>query len=160
MKRVVKKSDLRNIIKHYISEALRYDANAKRYFPNYTGNPHSDAGKFAANNRDDFEYSHNDYKWSNPKNQKRFEDLQWKNDVEPDFTDIDMENKDSAEEYLTNHEPYTVIENAVEDLRGEFENVIGSFLGMAAEKYPIFKKKYYMNNLIYKLRDLLDDYDY
>lgn len=160
MKRIINEKALRNIIKNCISEALRYDKDAKRYFPKYTGNAHSDAGKFAANNRGDFEFSHNDYKWSNPDNQKRFEDLQWKNNFEPDFTDPDRENEGNAEEYLTNHEPDRVVEHALEELRGDFESIIGNFLENATKKYPIFKERYYMSDLMYKLRDIIDEYDY
>lgn len=160
MKRIINEKALRNIIKTYISEALRYDKDAKRYFPKYTGDAHSDAGKFAANNRGDFEFSHNDYKWSNPYNQKRFEDLQLNNDFEPDYTDPDRENEGNAEEYLVNHEPDRVVEHAVEELRGEFESIIDNFLENAAEKYPIFKERYYMSNLMYILREILYEYDY
>lgn len=160
MKRVINEKTLRNLVKKCISEALRYDKDAKRYFPKYTGDPHSDAGKYAANNGGDFEFSHNDYKWSNPYNQKRFEELQSNNDFEPDFTDPDIENEGNAEDYLTNHEPNKVVEHAVEELRGEFENMIGNFITSAAEKYPIFKDRYYRDELMYNLRYILDEYDY
>lgn len=160
MKKIINEKTLRGIIKQHISEALNYDKDIRRYSPKYTGDPHSDAGRFASINRGDFEYSHNDYKWSNPENQRRFEDLQWENDLEPDTTRDYRDIEDNAEEYLNNHDPYTVVENAVNELKGEFENMIGDFIAKAAEKYPIFKERYYMGDLLYHLRDILRDYDY
>lgn len=160
MKKIITESTLRNMIKKHIAEALKYDKERKQYFPDYTGEPHSDAGKFVSNNRDDFNYSRNDYKWSDPKKQQRFQDLQWDKDLEIDPADPDSENEGNAEEYLMNHKPDTVVEHAVEELRYEFENMIDNFLKNAAEKYPIFKKRYYMSDLMYKLRDILEEYDY
>ena len=160
MKRIIKENALRKLIKQCVSEALRYDKDAKRYFPNYTGNPHSDAGKFVANNKGDFEYSHNDYKWSNPDAQKRFEDLQWKNDFEPDFTDPDRENEGNADDYLYNQDPTNIVDRAAEEMRGDFEGLIQQFLDSAAEKYPVLKEGYYMSDFMYRLKDILDEYDY
>lgn len=160
MKRVINENVLRNIVKRCISEALRYDKDAKRYFPNYTGNPHSDAGKFAANNRGDFEFSHNDYKWSNPDNQKRFEKLQFQNDFEPDYTDPDRENEGNAEEYLSNHDPDRIVDNAADEMREEFESLIANFLDKASKQYPVLRDRYYMEDFIYRLRDFVNEYDY
>ena len=46
MKKVITEKALRNIVRKCINEAMRYDKERKQYFPNYTGDPHSDAGKF------------------------------------------------------------------------------------------------------------------
>lgn len=160
MKRILTEKTLRNIIKKSISEALRYDKDAKRYFPKYTGDPHSDAGKFVNNNRGDWEYSHNDYKWSDPEKQKRFERLQYRNDFEPDYEDSDKEHEDDAMNYLVSRNPDTIIDTAAEELRGNFENLIQQFLAQASEKYPVLKDRYYMTDFIYRLKDILDEYDY
>lgn len=160
MKKIIKETELKNIIKNVVTEALKYNKGSKQYFPDYTGNPHSDAGKFVSNNRDDFNYSRNDYQWSNKDAQKRFQDKQWQNDLEIDPTDPDGDNERGAEDYLNNRDAYKIVKTASEDMRGEFDSMLRQFCDMAAQKYPILKNSYYMSDFISNLRDALDEYDY
>lgn len=160
MKKIITESALRSMVKKHIAEALKYDKERKQYFPDYTGDPHSDAGKFVSNNRDDFNYSRNDYKWSDPKKQQRFQDLQWDKDLEIDPTDPDRENEAGAYNYLQDHEPDRIVDEAAEAMKGDFENMIGNFLKKAAQQYPVLNEYYYMSSFMYHLRDYLDEYDY
>lgn len=160
MRKIIKENELRNIIKKYISEALKYDKERRQYFPDYTGDTHSDAGKFVSNNRDDFNFTRNDYQWSDPKKQQRFQDLQLDNDVEINPTDPDGENENGAYKYLQDHEPDRVVDDAAEAMRGEFENMIGNFIKKATQQYPVLNNNYYMSSFIYHLRDYLNEYDY
>lgn len=158
MKHVIKENTLQKIIKKCVYEALRYDKEAKRYFPMYTGNPHSDAGKYASNNKGDIEFSHNDYQWSNPEAQKRFKNLQWKHNLEPDFSDTDRENEKNADDYLYNQEPINIIDKASKEMRFDFENLINQFLETAKKKYPVLNDEYHMNTFLNNLKDILDEY--
>lgn len=160
MKKIIKEQELRNIVKKYISEALKYDKERRQYFPDYTGDPHSDAGKYVDNNRDDFNYSRNDYVWSDPEKQKRFQDLQWKNDLEIDPTDPNREAESEAEDYLWQREPYQLIDKAEEEFSGEFQTMIYDFLKKVSNKYPVLKEGYNMYDFVRRLRDVLDEMDF
>lgn len=160
MKKTINKDTLRNIVRKCVNEALKYDKERKQYFPNYTGDKHSDAGKFADNYRDDFNYTRNDYKWSNQKNQDAFNRKQWDKDMEIDPTDPDRENEGGAEEYLNDHDPYTIIEKATEELTPKFEDLLRNFFDEAAEQYPLFKNTYYIDDLIRKMGDVLKYFEY
>lgn len=160
MKKIITEKTLRNVIKKTISEALEYNKAHRQYFPDYTGNPHSDAGKFASNGGDDYNYSRNDYKWSNPESQKRFQNLQWRNDLEPNIDDPNREDQYSAEEYMSNKDPYTLVQKASEAMSGEFQTLLGQLCNKAAQQFPILKNPYYMSDFVYKLRDELDNFEY
>lgn len=157
MKKVITEKSLKNIVKQCVTEALKYDKERRQYYPDYTGNAHSDAGKFTGNYRDDFNYTRNNYKWSNPDNQKRFNDLQLKNDLEIDPFNSDRDGESNAYGYLQDHEPDTVVEKAVEELRPKFEKTVRTFLEQAAQKHPILKNDYYMSDFIWKMKDVLDE---
>lgn len=160
MKKVITEKGLRNIIKSCINEAMHYDKERKQYFPNYTGNPHSDAGKFVDYNRGDFNYSRNDYQWSDPEKQDRFNSLQWQNDFEVHPCDPDKENQDNAESYLEDHETYNIIKKASQEMSGEFTEMIQNFFDKAAKQYPILKDRYYMMNFYHNIREIFDEYKY
>lgn len=160
MKKKITEKGLRNIIKSCLYEAMHYDKERKQYFPKYTGDPHSDAGKFVGNNRDDFNYSNNDYKWSDPKKQDRFKNFQWENNFEVDPFDSDKENQDNAEQYLQSHEADTVIEKAADEMSGEFSDMVRNFFEQAAQRYPILRNRQKMGDFHDMMRDVFDDYDY
>lgn len=160
MKRIIKESDLRKIIKNAVTEALKYDKSARQYFPDYTGDPHSDAGKFVSNNRDDFNYARNDYQWSNKDAQRRFQDKQWQNDLEIDPTDPDRDSEGDAEQYLDSHNPDRIVNKASEDMKGDFDAMLRQFCDKAAQKYPVLKNNYYMSDFLGNFRDALYDFDY
>ena len=159
MKKVISEKTLHNIVRKHINEALNYNKPLKQYFPNYTGNPHSDAGKFVSNNRDNYNYARNDYKWSDPEKQSRFDSLRWKHDLEVSPFDPDEENQYGAEEYLQNREAYTIIEKATEEMSGEFVNMIQNFFKEASQRYPILKDKYNMLDFIGRMRDVFEELD-
>lgn len=160
MKKVISEKTLRNIIKRSISEAMKYDKERKQYYPDYTGNPHSDAGKYTAKNRDDFDYSRNDYKWSGSKRQKRFNDLQFDKDLAIDPFDMpDKDSEDDAEMYLTNKEPYTLVNKATEEMTPVLYQMVDKLYQQAAQKYPILKQGYYKSDFIYGLQKALDEYE-
>ena len=159
MKKVITEKALRSIVRKCINEAMRYDKERKQYFPNYTGDPHSDAGKFVSNDRDDSNYARNNYQWSDPEKQSRFDSLRWKHDFEVDPFDPDEENQYGAEEYLQNREAYTIIEKATEEMSGEFVNMIQNFFKEASQRYPILKDKYNMLDFIGRMRDVFEELD-
>lgn len=160
MKKSITEKALRSIVRKCINEAMRYDKERKQYFPNYTGDPHSDAGKFVSNDRDDSNYSRNNYKWSDPEKQKEFKRLQWDHDFEADPFDADVEHQRDAEDYLQNREPQTIVDKASEEMSGEFTDMIEGFLDKAAQRYPILKNDYYMSGFIRRMCDVFDNYDY
>lgn len=160
MKKVISEKALRNIVRKCINEAMRYDKEQRRYFPNYTGDPHSDAGKFASNNRDDSNYSRNEYQWSDPERQKRFERLQWDNDLESNPFDPDVEHRQDAEKYLDDRNPETIADNASEEMTDEFLGMVKEFLDKVSQRYPALKEGYYMDRFINNIHRMFDGYDY
>ena len=160
MKKVISEKALRSIVRKCINEAMRYDKEQRRYFPNYTGDPHSDAGKFASNNRDDSNYSRNEYQWSDPERQKRFERLQWDNDLESNPFDPDVEHRQDAEKYLDDRNPETIADNASEEMTDEFLGMVKEFLDKVSERYPALKEGYYMDRFINNIHRMFDGYDY
>lgn len=160
MKKVISEKALRSIVKKCINEAMRYDKEQRRYFPNYTGDPHSDAGKFASNNRDDSNYSRNEYQWSDPEKQKRFERLQWDNDLESNPFDPDVEHRQDAEKYLDDRNPETIADNASEEMIDEFLGMVKEFLDKVSQRYPALKEGYYMDRFINNIHRMFDGYDY
>lgn len=160
MKKVISEKALRSIVKKCINEAMRYDKEQRRYFPNYTGDPHSDAGKFASNNRDDSNYSRNEYQWSDPERQKRFERLQWDNDLESNPFDPDVEHRQDAEKYLDDRNPETIADNASEEMIDEFLGMVKEFLDKVSQRYPALKEGYYMDRFINNIHRMFDGYDY
>lgn len=160
MKKIITEQTLRNIIKRSLSEAMKYDKERRQYFPDYTGNAHSDAGKYTAKNRDDFEYTRNHYQWSDPQKQKRFNDLQFDRDLEIDPFDIpDKDNEDNAELYLDNKDPYRIVERATEEMTPALYKMIDSLCNQASQKYPILKQDYYRSDFIYGLQKAFNDYE-
>ena len=139
---------------------MRYDKEQRRYFPNYTGDPNSDAGKFASNNRDDSNYSRKEYQWSDPERQKRFERLQWDNDLESNPFDPDVEHRQDAEKYLDDRNPETIADNASEEMTDEFLGMVKEFLDKVSERYPALKEGYYMDRFINNIHRMFDGYDY
>lgn len=160
MKKVISEKALRSIVRKCINEAMRYDKEQRRYFPNYTGDPHSDAGKFASNNRDDSNYSRNEYQWSDPERQKRFERLQWDNDLESNPFDPDVEHRQDAEKYLDDRNPETIADNASEEMTDEFLGMVKEFLDKVSQRYPALKEGYYMDRFINNIHRMFDGYDY
>ena len=160
MKKVISEKALRSIVRKCINEAMRYDKEQRRYFPNYTGDPHSDAGKFASNNRDDSNYSRNEYQWSDPERQKRFERLQWDNDLESNPFDPDVEQRQDAEKYLDDRNPETIADNASEEMTDEFLGMVKEFLDKVSQRYPALKEGYYMDRFINNIHRMFDGYDY
>lgn len=160
MKKVISEKALRSIVRKCINEAMRYDKEQRRYFPNYTGDPHSDAGKFASNNRDDSNYSRNEYQWSDPERQKRFERLQWDNDLESNPFDPDVEHRQNAEKYLDDRNPETIADNASEEMTDEFLGMVKEFLDKVSQRYPALKEGYYMDRFINNIHRMFDGYDY
>ena len=160
MKKVISEKALRSIVRKCINEAMRYDKEQRRYFPNYTGDPHSDAGKFASNNRDDSNYSRNEYQWSDPERQKRFERLQWDNDLESNPFDPDVEHRQDAEKYLDDRNPETISDNASEQMTDEVLGMVNEFLDKASQRYPALKEGYYMDRFINNIHRMFDGYDY
>lgn len=160
MKKVISEKALRSIVRKCINEAMRYDKEQRRYFPNYTGDPHSDAGKFASNNRDDSNYSRNEYQWSDPERQKRFERLQWDNDLESNPFDPDVEHRQDAEKYLDDRNPETIADNASEEMIDEFLGMVKEFLDKVSQRYPALKEGYYMDRFINNIHRMFDGYDY
>ena len=160
MKKVISEKALRSIVRKCINEAMRYDKEQRRYFPNYTGDPHSDAGKFASNNRDDSNYSRNEYQWSDPERQKRFERLQWDNDLESNPFDPDVEHRQDAEKYLDDRNPETIADNASEEMFDEFLGMVKEFLDKVSQRYPALKEGYYMDRFINNIHRMFDGYDY
>ena len=160
MKKVISEKALRSIVRKCINEAMRYDKEQRRYFPNYTGDPHSDAGKFASNNRDDSNYSRNEYQWSDPERQKRFERLQWDNDLESNPFDPDVEHRQNAEKYLDDRNPETIADNASEEMIDEFLGMVKEFLDKVSQRYPALKEGYYMDRFINNIHRMFDGYDY
>ncbi len=160
MKKVISEKALRSIVRKCINEAMRYDKEQRRYFPNYTGDPHSDAGKFASNNRDDSNYSRNEYQWSDPEKQKRFERLQWDNDLESNPFDPDVEHRQNAEKYLDDRNPETIADNASEEMTDEFLGMVKEFLDKVSQRYPALKEGYYMDRFINNIHRMFDGYDY
>ena len=160
MKKVISEKALRSIVRKCINEAMRYDKEQRRYFPNYTGDPHSDAGKFASNNRDDSNYSRNEYQWSDPERQKRFERLQWDNDLESNPFDPDVEHRQDAEKYLDDRNPETIADNASEEMTDEFLGMVKEFLDKVSERYPALREGYYMDRFINNIHRMFDGYDY
>ena len=160
MKKVISEKALRSRVRKCINEAMRYDKEQRRYFPNYTGDPHSDAGKFASNNRDDSNYSRNEYQWSDPERQKRFERLQWDNDLESNPFDPDVEHRQDAEKYLDDRNPETIADNASEEMIDEFLGMVKEFLDKVSQRYPALKEGYYMDRFINNIHRMFDGYDY
>lgn len=160
MKKVISEKALRSIVRKCINEAMRYDKEQRRYFPNYTGDPHSDAGKFASNNRDDSNYSRNEYQWSDPERQKKFERLQWDNDLESNPFDPDVEHRQNAEKYLDDRNPETIADNASEEMTDEFLGMVKEFLDKVSQRYPALKEGYYMDRFINNIHRMFDGYDY
>lgn len=163
MKKVISEKKLHSIIRRSIMEAMKYDKERRQYYPDYTGNPHSDAGKYTAKNRDDYEYSRNDYKWHNPEHQKRFNDLQWEKDgtdSEPiDKYDIpDWENERKAEEYLDRKDASKLVQQAIEDTKPKLANLMDELYQQATQKYPMLKQDQYKDDFIYNLCKSLDEY--
>ena len=159
MKKILKEKDIRNIVRGYINEALKYDKERRQYFPDYTGNAHSDAGKYVDNNRDDFNYSRNDYQWSDPEKQKRFNDLQWKNDLEIDPTVPDKDHEDDAYLYLQDREPDEILDKAASEMKPLFFNIMNNFIEKASQKYPILRQGYYVNDFAYKIKDMFEEWE-
>ena len=160
MKKVISEKALRSIVRKCINEAMRYDKEQRRYFPNYTGDPHSDAGKFASNNRDDSNYSRNEYQWSDPERQKKFERLQSDNDLESNPFDPDVEHRQDAEKYLDDRNPETIADNASEEMIDEFLGMVKEFLDKVSQRYPALKEGYYMDRFINNIHRMFDGYDY
>lgn len=160
MKKVISEKALRSIVRKCINEAMRYDKEQRRYFPNYTGDPHSDAGKFASNNRDDSNYSRNEYQWSDPERKKKFERLQSDNDLESNPFDPDVEHRQDAEKYLDDRNPETIADNASEEMTDEFLGMVKEFLDKASQRYPALKEGYYMDRFINNIHRMFDGYDY
>lgn len=160
MKKIIKESDLKRIIKGVVAEALKYDKERRQYFPQYTGDPHRDAGSYEDNYRDDYNYTRNEYQWSNPDAQKKFQDKQWDNDLEIDPMDPDRDNEADAQNYRNDRDPFTITNKAIEDTKGDFYSMLSQFLDGVKQKYPLFNNPSYMSDFIWKLRDELDDYEY
>ena len=160
MKKIIKESELKRIIKGVVTEALKYDKSNRQYFPDYTGNAHSDAGKYADNYGDDYNYTRNNYKWSDPLNQLKFQLLQRDNDLEIDQTDPDREGEANAENYRNSRDPYNLVNKASEAMKGDFENMLQQLCNNAAQNFPILKNRQYMSYFIYNLRDALDEFEY
>lgn len=157
MKKVISQKKLYSLIRESVSEALKYDKERRQYFPNYTGDAHSDAGKYVSNNRDDANFTRNDYKWSNPTAQRRFQNLQYQNDVENDPFDPDREHESDAEEYLKNREPDNIVNNAHEEMSGEFNAMFKDFITKAIKKYPILHNGGELRDFIDKCHDYVDE---
>ena len=160
MKKIIKESDLRRIIKGVVTEALKYNKDKRQYFPDYTGDAHSDTGSYADNYGDDYNYTRNDYKWSDPKAQQRFQDKQWQNDLDIDPMDPDREGEANAENYRDSRDSYNLVNRASDAMRGDFENMLQQLCDNAAQKFPILKNPQYMSDFIYSLRDALDEFEY
>lgn len=160
MKKVITEKDLRNIIRRSVSEAMKYDKGRRQYFPDYTGNVHSDAGKYTAKNKDDFEFSRNDYKWSDTEKQKRFNDLQFEKGMDIDPFDVpDRDNEDNAEMYMDNKDPYRIVDKATKEMTPVFYKMIDNLCQQAAQKYPILKQDYYKSDFVYAMQKAFDDYE-
>ena len=164
MAKTIKKNDLIHVITECVNEALSYDKETGRYFPNFTGDKHSDAGKYTANNRNDLNHTRNNYQWANKKNQDRFEYLQSQNtDVDPYPTDPSDPNRDyeaGAEEYLDNHDADSIVEKAIEDLSGDFYNMLEMFAKKSIKKYPVLKNDYYLRDFMRSMEDVISDFLY
>lgn len=157
MKKIIKESDLKRIIKGVVTEALKYDKSRRQYFPDYTGNPHSDAGKYASNYGDEYNYTRNDYKWSDPKAQQKFQNKQFQNDLEIDPIDPDSEN---AQIYQRSRDPYKIMDKALEDTKSDFYSMLTQYLDRVKQKYPLFNNSTYMSGFINALRDEIEEFDY
>lgn len=160
MKRIIKEQELKNIIRKAVSEALRYDKGSRQYFPNYTGDPHSDAGKYTANNPNDYNYARNDYKWSDDGAQRSFRNKQIDNGFDIDPTNPDSYGEEGAENYMANKDPYKMVDSALEQTSGEFNNMLANFLEDAKQKYPILRNGMYMSEFLSGLRDAIDNLSY
>lgn len=160
MKKIIKESDLKRIVKSVVTEALKYDKNRRQYFPDYTGNPHKDAGSYEGNYGDDFNYTRNDYKWSDPEAQKKFQRKQWDNDLEIDPMDPDYDHETDAQNYRSSRDPYKIIDTAIEATRDDFHSMLTQYLNNVKEKYPLLSKSTYMSDFISELRNEMDDYNY
>ena len=164
MAKTIKKNDLIRVIKECVNEALRYDKETGRYFPDFTGDKHSDAGKYTSNNRNYLNYTRNNYQWANKKNQDRFEHLQIQNtDIDPYPSDPADPNRDyeaGAEEYLDKHNADRILEKAIEDLSGDFQNMLEMFAKKARKKYPLLNNDYYLRDLINNMQGVIDDFLY
>ena len=158
MRKVINKGELRRIIAESVSEALKYDKYRRQYFPNYTGNKHSDAGKYTGDYKDDFNYTRNDYKWRNQKNQDRFNSLQWQRDLEIDPSNPDRENEAGAEEYLGQRSADTLVQKAIDEMSPKFNDLIQKFCDNAEKKHPILKNRFCMMDFVDALKNVVEDF--
>lgn len=154
--KVITEKTLRNIIKRSLTEAMKYDKERRAYFPDYTGNTHSDAGKYKGKNGDGEDYSRNYYKWSDPEKEMRFKVSQFKNDLDPnpfnEMPDEDKENK--AIDYLKNRDADNLVKNAIKEA---MPNVI-SIIEEISKKYPVLKDYIYMSHFVSMLGKKLESY--
>mgnify|MGYP002886666252 CR=1 FL=1 len=65
-----------------------------------------------------------------------------------------------AEEYLDKHNADTILEKAVEDLSGDFQNMLEMFAQKARKKYPLLNNDYYLRDLIRNMQDIMDEFTY
>lgn len=162
MTKIIKESQLRNLIKQHIVEALKYDKDARQYFPDYKDNdPHGNAGKYQSNYGDDWNYTRNTYKWSNPENKKKFDQLRWQNDIDipDDESSPDRDNEDDAQNYLRDHSEFGATEKAVGELMPSFETMIRDFFSKAVQKYPVLANSN-MYGLTSAMKDAIDEIEY
>ena len=160
MTKVITEKSLQRIVRKCLNEAIEYDKSRKQYFPSYTGNPHSDVGKYAHLGKDGIDYTRNNYQWSDADSQKRFQDLQYKNDFEADPFNPDRDNEGEAEYYLRDREPDVIIDKAAEEVLSEFEDTLRNFLDGVVKRYPLLKNDYYMRTFLLRVEDMLNDFYY
>lgn len=152
MKRVLTEKTLRNIIKRTVSEALNYDKERKQYFPQYTTNDHSNAGKYAYMGGDNEDYAHNDYHWYDPQRQKKFQKFQDDNGFSPNPFSPDREGESGGEDYLRRQNGEEIAWRAAEETMDEFDKTINNFCKEIAHRYPVLKDHYYMDIYMHELR--------
>lgn len=157
MAKTINREALRNIITETVMEALKYDKDSRQYFPNYTGNKHSDAGKYGNSYKDDYDYTRNDYQWHSQKNQDRFNRLQARKGLEIDPANPDRDNEGGAREYMEQHDGDTLSRRAVEELSPKFDRLIREFCANAIKQYPIFNDSTYLMDLKHALQDVIHD---
>lgn len=159
MRKVINEKALRNMIKAHIAEAMKYNKERGQYFPDYTGKVHSDAGKYTAKNKDDYDWSRNQYDWSNSNKQRRFNDLQNKNDFGVDPFDMpDEESEENAQSYLYNKEGYHQVDRAVDYFTPNLFSMVDNLYQQAVKKFPALSNEDFKRDFIDGLRRELESY--
>lgn len=157
MTKVITEKQLRSAVRKCLNEALKYNKEYGQYFPDYTWEPHRDAGKYASNNRDDFNYSRNDYKWSDPDKQRRFQELQINHGKDLYPSDPDSYGEADAENYEREHSDTAIMEKAIEASKEAFEQTIDNFVDKVAQKFPMLKQPYYNRQFTWELKRLMEE---